>query len=51
MTYHKIGGLHWLCLGRLRIMWCWSSRAAKHGVVPKAQLRTYTTAEHNMFMF
>ena len=22
MTYRKIGGLHWLSLGRLRIAWC-----------------------------
>jgi hypothetical protein len=22
MTYRKIGGIHWLFLGRLRISWC-----------------------------
>ena len=22
MKYYKLGGLHWLELGRLRVMWC-----------------------------
>lgn len=26
MSYRKIGGLHWLTLGKLKLCWCWSSR-------------------------
>lgn len=22
MKYHKVGGLHWINIGRLRLMWC-----------------------------
>lgn len=26
MTLHrKVGGIHWLRLGRLRIAWCWTT--------------------------
>lgn len=28
MTYRKIGGMHWLALGRLRISWCVTRKLA-----------------------
>lgn len=29
MTYRKIGGIHWLALGRLRISWCLKRDASR----------------------
>lgn len=27
MSYRKIGGIHWLAIGRLRISWCFKRAA------------------------
>lgn len=50
MTYRKIGGLHWIAIGRLRIAWCWKHRIDYDALKRKYPLKTYTTNEYNRVM-
>jgi hypothetical protein len=63
VKYYKIGGLHWLTIGRLRLMWCIANpkpelpRATTldeliEPTSPKPRtLTTWTTDENNRFIF
>lgn len=67
ISYRKIGGIHWLSIGRLRISWCikrqsWPElpRALSYQEVVQLnqdiatqnrRLNTYTNEEHNHFIF
>lgn len=39
MKYRKVGGLHWLNIGRIRIMWCVMKpkHTSKHPKLPHAK--------------
>ena len=50
MKYYKLGGFHWLHIGRIRIMWC-IKRERPWTKSKRQPLTTYAENETNHYTF
>jgi len=51
VKYYKLGGFHWLHIGRLRIMWCIKREPSWSQTYKKTKLRTHALDETNHYTF